>query len=49
MTNTILNQETVGSTVAARLHAAEAAIDAALAQTASLAALLPEARTRAYL
>ncbi len=49
MTKAISNHETVGSTVAARLYAAEAAIDAALAQTAALAAMLPQARAQAYL
>ena len=49
MTNISANHQTVGATVAARLYAAEAAIDAALAQTAALAALLPEARAQAYL
>lgn len=40
---------TISETVAARLHSAEAAIDAALAEAAQLAALLPAARAEAYL
>lgn len=44
-----MNRETVGETLAARLFAAEAAIDLALTETAHLAALLPAARAQAYL
>lgn len=44
-----MTRQTISATVAARLHSAEAAIDAALAETAQLAALLPAARTEAYL
>lgn len=39
----------VGEGVAARLFAAEAAIDSALKEAAGLLALLPEARAQAYL
>ena len=46
---TIMTRETVGEALSARLHAAEAAIDAALTETAHLAAMLPAARTEAYL
>lgn len=42
-------RESIGETLADRLHAAEAAIDSALAETASLAAMLPQARHQAYL
>ena len=38
-----------GSTVAARLYRVEAAIDAALAETAAFVADLPRARSEAYL
>lgn len=44
-----MSRETVGEALSLRLHAAEAAIDAALSETAQLAALLPAARTQAYL
>lgn len=44
-----MNRITVGEALSARLHAAEAAIDAALAETAQLAAMLPAARSQAYL
>lgn len=44
-----MTRQTISEAVAARLHAAEAAIDAALAETAQLAALLPAARAEAYL
>lgn len=44
-----MNRETVGEALAARLYAAEAAIDAALFETASLAAMLPGARAEAFL
>ncbi|MFN4092354.1 MAG: hypothetical protein ACK4FG_05620 [Brevundimonas sp.] len=44
-----MNRETVGEALAARLYAAEAAIDAALHETAMLAAMLPGARHEAFL
>lgn len=44
-----MSRETVGEALSIRLHAAEAAIDAALSETAQLAALLPAARAQAYL
>lgn len=44
-----MNRETVGEALAARLYAAEAAIDAALYETATLAAMLPGARNEAFL
>lgn len=44
-----MSRVTVGETLSARLHAAEAAIDAALTETANLAAMLPAARAQAYL
>ena len=44
-----MTRHTISEAVAARLHAAEAAIDTALIETAHLAALLPAARTGAYL
>jgi hypothetical protein len=44
-----MSRETVGEALSVRLHAAEAAIDAALTETAQLAALLPAARSQAYL
>jgi len=44
-----MNRETVGEALAARLYAAEAAIDLALTETAYLAAMLPAARAQAYL
>lgn len=44
-----MTTQTIGETVSTKLHAAEAAIDAALAETAQLAALLPVARSQAYL
>lgn len=43
-----MTRETVSEALSARLHAAEAAIDAALAETAQLAAMLPAARAQAY-
>ncbi|MGV3577637.1 hypothetical protein [Brevundimonas sp.] len=43
-----MTRETVSEALSARLHAAEAAIDAALAETAQLAAMLPAARGQAY-
>lgn len=42
-------RESIGEALSDRLHAAEAAIDAALTETASLAAMLPQARSQAYL
>lgn len=44
-----MTRETVGEALSRRLHAAEAAIDAALSETAQLAAMLPAARAEAYL
>lgn len=44
-----MNRETVGEALAARLCAAETAIDAALHETAMLAAMLPRARAEAFL
>ena len=44
-----MNRSDIGQTLAGRLYAAEAAIDAALIETARLAAYLPEARSEAYL
>jgi hypothetical protein len=44
-----MTRQTISAAVAARLHSAEAAIDVALTETAQLAALLPAARTEAYL
>lgn len=44
-----MTRHTISEAVAARLHAAEAAIDTALTETAQLAALLPAARTGACL
>lgn len=44
-----MSRQALSATIAERLHAAEAAIDAALIETAQLAALLPAARTEAYL
>lgn len=44
-----MSRTAVSEAVAARLHAAEIAIDAALSETAQLAALLPAARAEAYL
>jgi hypothetical protein len=46
--NTATRQE-VGAVVAARLYAAEVAIDLALVEVASLAAILPDARGQALL
>jgi len=42
-------RQTVGERLAIRLHAAETAIDAALAETAALTAMMPTARAEAYL
>ena len=44
-----MSRETVGESLAIRLFAAESAIDLALTETASLAAMLPAARAQAYL
>ncbi len=44
-----MSRETVGEALAARLYAAEAAIDAALHETAMLTAMLPGARHEAFL
>lgn len=44
-----MTRDTVGEALSARLHSAEAAIDAALSETAQLAAMLPAARAQAYL
>lgn len=44
-----MSRETVGEALAVRLYAAEAAIDAAIHETASLAAMLPGARHEAFL
>ncbi len=44
-----MTRQTVGETLAARLYAAEAAIDAALFETASFATMLPQARAEAML
>lgn len=44
-----MSRHAVGEAIAARLYAAEAAIDQALAETAFLAASLPAARADAYL
>ena len=44
-----MTRQSIGEALAARLYAAEAAIDRALAETAALAAALPGARADAYL
>ena len=44
-----MNRLTIGATLSARLYAAEAAIDQAMADTAGLAAALPAARLEAAL
>ncbi|WGM31674.1 hypothetical protein [Brevundimonas sp. NIBR11] len=44
-----MSKETVGEALSARLHSAEAAIDLALSEVAHLAAMLPAARSQAYL
>lgn len=44
-----MTRQIIGETLAARLYAAETAIDTALAETASLTAMLPAARAEAYL
>lgn len=44
-----MTRQIIGEALAARLYAAETAIDAALAETATLTAMLPSARSQAYL
>ena len=44
-----MSRHAIGEALAARLYAAEAAIDQALSETAFLAAALPSARAEAYL
>lgn len=44
-----MTRQDIGESLAGRLFAAESAIDAALAETATLAAMLPAARAQAYL
>jgi hypothetical protein len=44
-----MTRQTIGEVLAERLYAAEAAIDAALAETATFTAMLPKARADAYL
>jgi hypothetical protein len=44
-----MSRQSIGEALAARLYAAEAAIDQALSETAFLAASLPAARAEAYL
>lgn len=44
-----MTRQSIGETLAARLYAAETAIDRALAETATLAAMLPAARADACL
>jgi len=44
-----MSRLSIGETLAARLYAAETAIDAALTESATLAAMLPRARADAYL
>ena len=44
-----MNRLSIGEALAARLYAAEAAIDQALIETATLAAALPAARANAWL
>ncbi|WP_332659532.1 hypothetical protein [Brevundimonas sp.] len=44
-----MSRQSIGETLAARLYAAETAIDLALIETAMLAAMLPAARADAYL
>ena len=44
-----MSRQTAGEALSARLFAAEIAIDAALAEAASLVAMLPAARAEAYL
>lgn len=44
-----MSRQSIGESLAARLYAAETAIDLALVETAMLAAMLPAARADAYL
>ncbi len=44
-----MTRQSIGEALAARLYAAEAAIDKAMAETAALTAALPGARADAYL
>lgn len=44
-----MTRQSIGEALAARLYAAEAAVDQALSETATLAAALPSARADAYL
>ncbi len=44
-----MTRQSIGEALAARLYAAESAIDQALSETAILAAALPAARAEAYL
>lgn len=44
-----MTRQDIGEALASRLYAAEAAIDAALTETATLAAMLPGARAGAWL
>lgn len=44
-----MTAEIVGSALADRLYAAEAALDTALAETAALTAMMPRARTQAHM
>lgn len=44
-----MTRQSIGEALAARLYAAETAIDQALAETAALAAALPAARSEAWL
>ena len=44
-----MTRQSIGEALAARLYTAEAAIDRAMAETAALAAALPDARAEAWL
>lgn len=44
-----MSRQSIGEALAARLYTAEAAIDRAMAETAALAAALPDARAEAWL
>ncbi|RZJ18857.1 MAG: hypothetical protein EON91_03610 [Brevundimonas sp.] len=44
-----IERQTVGERLAIRLHAAEMAVDVAIAETAALASMLPQARIEAHL
>lgn len=44
-----MTRDSIGATVAGKLYVAEAAVDAALAETACLVASLPAARAQAHL